>query len=79
MIWGVHGPGGAWSQGGGGAWSRGVAWSQGVHGPGGVPGGDPPLTATAAGGMHPTGMHSCSNCSHCTWTPLIWTYSTFIL
>ena len=33
---------------GGGAWSR------------GVPGGDPPPTmATAAGGMHPTGMHSC--------------------
>ena len=27
---------------------------------GGGPGGDPPRTATAAGGMHPTGMHSCS-------------------
>ena len=27
--------------------------------PGGVPGGDPPWTATAAGGTHPTGMHSC--------------------
>ena len=27
--------------------------------PGGVPGGDPPGTATAAGGTHPTGMHSC--------------------
>ena len=26
---------------------------------GGVPGGDPPGTATAAGGTHPTGMHSC--------------------
>ena len=26
--------------------------------PGGVPGGDPP-TVTAAGGTHPTGMHSC--------------------
>ena len=25
---------------------------------GGVPGGDPPM-ATAVGGMHPTGMHSC--------------------
>ena len=35
------------STGGGGAWSR------------GVPGGDPPPTATAAGGTHPTGMHSC--------------------
>ena len=35
----------------GGGWSRG-AWS-------GVPGGDPPPTATAAGGTHPTGMHSC--------------------
>ena len=29
-----------------------------VHGPGGVPGRDPPM-ATAAGGTHPTGMHSC--------------------
>ena len=38
----------------------GVAWSWGgwVHGPGGVHGGDPP-TATAAGGTHPTRMHSC--------------------
>ena len=25
----------------------------------GVPGGDPPRTATAVGGRHPTGMHSC--------------------
>ena len=25
----------------------------------GVPGGDTPLTDTAAGGTHPTGMHSC--------------------
>ena len=32
--------------------------ARGVHGPGGVPGGDPP-TVTAAGGRHPTGMHSC--------------------
>ena len=31
---------------GGGGWSR------------GVPGGDSPGTATAAGGTHPTGMHS---------------------
>ena len=30
-----------------------------VPGPWGVPGGDPPGTATAAGGTHPTGMHSC--------------------
>ena len=29
-----------------------------VPGPGG-PGGDPPRMATAAGGTHPTGMHSC--------------------
>ena len=28
---------------------------------GGVPGGDPPGTATATGGTHPTGMHSCYN------------------
>ena len=26
----------------------------------GVPGGETPGTATAAGGPHPTGMHSCS-------------------
>ena len=40
-----------WS--GGGAWSWGGAWSGGMFG-------DPPGTATAAGGTHPTGMHSCS-------------------
>ena len=66
----VPSPGGAWS---GVAWSGG-AWSggcllQGGPGPGGscsqggcspgVPGGDLPGTATAAGGTHPTGMHSC--------------------
>ena len=39
---------------GGGAWSRGGgAWSWGG------PGGDPSGTATAAGGTHPTGIHSC--------------------
>ena len=43
---------------GGGAWSEGVHGSGGVHGPRGVPGGDPPM-ATAAGGTHPTEMHSC--------------------
>ena len=42
----------------GDAWSRGSGPS-GVPGTVGVPGGDPPRTATAAGGMHPTGMHSC--------------------
>ena len=31
----------------------------GGYGLGGVPGGDPPETATAAGGTHPTGMYSC--------------------
>ena len=54
---GVPAPRGVWSRGcllqggcllGGGARSR-----------GGVPGGDPPRTATAAGGTHPIGMHSC--------------------
>ena len=64
--------GGAWSQ--GGAWSRGVHGSGRCLLPGGwgcmVPGGlllvgggclveTPPPTATAAGGTHPTGMHSC--------------------
>ena len=31
----------------------------GESAPRGVPGGDPPGMATAAGGTHPTGMHSC--------------------
>ena len=55
----VHGLGGAWPggvPGPGGAWSRGCL----VLVLGG-PGGDPPGTATAAGGTHPTGMHSCWN------------------
>ena len=53
----------------GGVWSRGGVPGPGVcvHGPwgGGVPGPwgggwwRPPKTATAAGGTHPTGMHSC--------------------
>ena len=55
---GLSGSGGACSGGGGWVWSGG-------SGPGGVclvrggAGGDP-RTATAAGGTHPTGMHSCS-------------------
>ena len=69
--WGV----GAWSRGWvpgpaggvsapGGCLVRGLSAPRGVPAPGGyllwgVPGGDPP-TATAAGGSHPTGMHSCS-------------------
>ena len=36
-----------------GAWPWGGAWSEGV------PGGDPPGTATAVSGTHPAGMHSC--------------------
>ena len=55
--------GSVWSQ--GGAWSgggvpapEGGVWSGG-SGPERVPGGDPPRTATAAGGTHPTGMRSC--------------------
>ena len=56
--WGASGPGGAWSQG---------VCSWGVSGPGGVPGPggclvETPL-ATAAGGTHPTGMHSCCGLS----------------
>ena len=51
----------------GGCLVSGGAWSVGVPGLGGVcargclvpGGGDPPGTATAAGGTHPTGMHSC--------------------
>ena len=47
--------GGVWSQGSGpgGCLVPGGVWSRGM------PGGDPPGTATAAGGTHPTGMHSC--------------------
>ena len=37
----------------------GGAWSGGGLLPGEVPGGDHPPMATAAGGTHPTGMHSC--------------------
>ena len=44
LLWGGLLPGGCLLPGGG-------VWS------GGVPGGDPP-TAAAAGGAHPTGMHS---------------------
>ena len=65
--------GGAWFWGGlvrgcllgGGACSERVLVQGWVFGPGGcvwsggVPGRDPPQTATAVGGTHPTGMHSC--------------------
>ena len=53
---GVPDPRGTWS--GEGAAPDGV-WSQGAVCSWGVPGGDPPGTATAASGTHPTGMHSC--------------------
>ena len=53
----VPGPGGVCSR-GMCAWSRGCLVLGGVPGRG-VPGGDPPGTATAADGTHPTGMHSC--------------------
>ena len=55
---GVPGPGGGCLV-PGDAWSLGGCLVLGGSGPGG-PGGDPPpQTATAAGGTHPTGMHSC--------------------
>ena len=44
---------------GGGGSGPGGTCSWGVWSRGGVPGGDSPGTATAAGGTHPTGMHSC--------------------
>ena len=74
MVPGVSAPGGCmvpegclllW---GGGVCSWGCAWSWVVSAPRGrgmvsAPGGgclvETPLMATAAGGMHPTGMHSC--------------------
>ena len=56
LVWGGYLVGGACSRGG-------VACSQGVPGlVGAVPGGclvETPRMATAAGGTHPTGMHSC--------------------
>ena len=43
----------------GGCLLRGVPVSGGVPAPGGCLVETPPPTATAAGGTHPTGMHSC--------------------
>ena len=58
---GVSGPGGCLVL--GGVWFWGVSAPKGCLLPEGVwsggPGGDPPRTVTAAGGTHPTGMHSC--------------------
>ena len=67
----VQGGGGyAWSQ-GGVCLVRGLAWSGGWPGPGGgawslgVLVETPSEIATAAGGTHPTGMHSCfKNVAH---------------
>ena len=56
LVWGVLSPGGVWS---GGCLVLGGAWSGGCLTPGGSGGDPPPRTATAADGMHPTGMHSC--------------------
>ena len=65
--WGVPGLGGAWSWRGvpglgGGClvWSWGGVCSWGGLVPGGSGPGGPGGTATAAGGTHPTRMHSCS-------------------
>ena len=48
--------------------SWGGACSRGVPAPGGACSdgecGDPPVTATAAGSTHPTGMHSCRQSLH---------------
>ena len=46
LVWGVSGP-------------RGCLVQQGCLLPGGCLMETPPGTATAAGGTHPTGMHSC--------------------
>ena len=63
LVWGVPGLGDAWSGGClvGGVPGPGGAWLGGVPGPGGGGGLHqmPPWTATAAGGTHLTGMHSC--------------------
>ena len=47
------------SSSGGGASCRGVCSWGGAWSWWGVPGGGPPVTTTAVGGTHPTGMHSC--------------------
>ena len=54
---GVPAPGGV--PGPGGVCSWGALLPEGLVPRGGVPGGDSPNTATAAGDTHPTGMHSC--------------------
>ena len=46
----------------GGAWSRGLSAPGWVPGPRGVPGGDIPREATAAGCTHPTGIYCLWNC-----------------
>ena len=43
----------------GGVCSWGCLVPGSVPGPRGMPGADPPRMATAVGGTHPTGMHSC--------------------
>ena len=53
LLPGVHAPGGVAVA--GGLVPGGLLWGGLVPG---MPGGDPP-TATAVGGKHPTGMHSC--------------------
>ena len=61
LSWEVHGPGGGGMHGPqGGVWSWGGVCFWGGSAPRGVPGGDTPPMATAAGGTHLTGMHSCS-------------------
>ena len=55
---GVPGPAGV--PGHGGAWFRGECLVRGGWSGGGGMCGDPPVTATAAGDTHPTGIHSCS-------------------
>ena len=42
-------------------------------------GGDPPMTATAGGGTHPTGMHSCHVCVVLLCRTVILLLSTFVI
>ena len=60
LVQGVPTPVGVCSQGGGAWWGAGGAWSRGGAWSGQTPPGE---TATAADGTHPTGMHSCFNCT----------------
>ena len=59
---------------------QGVACARGVCSRGILPQGvDPPMTATAGGSKHPTGMHSCHVCVVLLCRTVIFLLSTFVI